>query len=160
MLVVEHSSRLIKSACPIALVIDLNSSHMDFLTVQQHQVKRSQIEGLKLIENLFIYDYDDCLSGFSSKDSLRQHCLKAHTAIKKAIVRHSISTPHHTLKWTPSLLLPALYPQELLLILVLSSMIERQRSSMTSIQNTIPLTCNLSPIFVELGFYTFIESLD
>jgi len=134
-------------------------------------VKRPQIEGLKVFKDFFICGYDSCTSGYSSKDSLRQHRSKCHK--KKPTTRPARGTSNtgycQTLYMNP----PTYFevdpvcsptsPSTSRPTFDLSVFLHNRKAEILHNQHQKCPPTNpklIPPVFVELGFYTFIESID
>jgi len=128
--------------------------------------KRPPIEGLKVIEDLFfICDYGGCTSGFGSDDSLRRHYSDAHSGPGKPKKKDRRKGHCQTLYINP----PTYFEVEITPpstsahTFDLNTFLHNRKIDMLSEQHlqhipTIPQL--LPPVFVELGFHTFIKSLD
>ena len=132
--------------------------------------KRSPIEGLKVIEDLFICDFDHCSSGFSSAGALRNHRSTHHQGAISRPKRGANRTGNcQTLYINP----PSYFEVDLTPLSTshstsgstfdLNTFLHNRKTLMLHDQHpkTFPTHLQLiPPVFVELGFYTFIKSLD
>jgi len=133
-------------------------------------VKRPQIEGLKVFKEFFICDYDGCSSGFSSNDSLRVHRSKIHKNPTVKPKRGTRRMGHcQTLYMNPPTyfevdpISPPTSPLPSRPTFDLSAFLHNRKAEILHKQDQKHPPTNpklIPPVFVELGFYTFIESLD
>lgn len=135
-------------------------------TIEMPQGKRSAIEGLKCHEGFYICDRDGCFLGYSTKSSLLAHHAKSHkkkTKKKQGNYREG---------WCQSLYInPAIFfevdpPASASTsgsTFVLSTFLENRKKEIFYDQQPKHLPTDsrlIPPVFVELGFSTFIQSLD
>jgi hypothetical protein len=143
----------------------------DLPILQKPLEKRHPIKGLKVLQGFFICEWDGCSSGYSTMPSVRAHRSEAHTAATNKPKRGVYRTGHCQTLY----LNPATYFE-------VDNPIPSSTSSSTS-EPTFDLNTFLHerktqilhnqhpkhqpvdpriipPAFVELGFYTFITSLD
>jgi hypothetical protein len=166
-----------KRACP-SNITDLVLTELKGLsgveslsTLEKPRVKRRKIEGLKVIKDLFICDYDGCSSGYTSRDSLRQHRSQAHTNPTNKPKRGTYHTGYcQTLHISPATYFevdqPISPPTDPLTPepdFNLSAFLHHRKTEMLQHQYSKHHPTNpqmIPPPFAELGFYTFITSLD
>jgi len=142
----------------------------DLPVLEKPLVKRPQIEGLKILEDFFICDRDGCTSGFSSEPSLRKHRSSAHGKQSTREARGSKRKGYcQTLYINPPTyfevdpISPSTSPQTSGPTFDLSAFLHDRKTEILhyQCQKGPPANPKLTlPVFVELGFYTFIESLD
>ena len=162
-----------KRACPsdIANLVtaELKLAGIESLsTLEKPRVKRRKIEGLKVIEDLFICDYDDCSSGFTGRDSLRKHRSTAHTNVTKKPSRGTYRTGYcQTLYINPATYFEVDQPIPPLTNLPtleanfnLGAFLHHRKAEILQNQHHPVNLQMVPPVFVELGFHTFITSLD
>ena len=141
----------------------------DLPVLSKPKKRRPPIEGLKILEGFFICDRDGCTSGFSSDGSLRQHRSKEHT--KTTTKQQGINRKGHcqTLYINPATyfevdpISPPTNPPTSGSTFDLSAFLHDRKANIFQDQHPKRLPTNsklIPPVFVELGFYTFIESLD
>jgi len=133
-------------------------------------VKRPPIDGLKIIRDLFICGYDGCSSGFTTKDSLRKHRSGSHKNPTSKPARGTHRTGYcQTLYLNPATYfevdhpIPLQNPPTLESTFDLSTFLHNRKAEILHDQHPKHLPADpqlIPPVFVELGFYTFIKSLD
>lgn len=134
-------------------------------------IKRPPIEGLRVLKDFFICDRNECFSGFSSYDSLRQHRSTAHRDETGQKIRGNNRKGYcQTLFLNPATYFEVIFPlsspttpSSSKHTIDLSAFLRTKKAEMIPVQPLRVPSIDpqfIPPIFVEFGFHTFINTLD